>query len=51
MVEIDMSIHDIFVEYDGITFIGENGEKVKFLMNEREKNMLQERLKEGEIHI
>lgn len=46
MVEIDMSIHDIINEPDGITFVGRHSENVKILMNEQEKQLLKERLSE-----
>ena len=46
MLTIDMLIHDIITEFDGIIFVGQNGEKVKVLMNEQEKELLRERLAE-----
>jgi hypothetical protein len=46
MQTIDMPIHDIVKECDGIIFVGTNGEKVKVLMNEQEIELLRERLEE-----
>lgn len=46
MLEIDMTIHDIVSEHDGITLIGRNGERIKILLNEQERELLKERLEE-----
>lgn len=46
MLEIDMDIHNIENEHDGITLIGRNGERVKILLNEQERELLKERLEE-----
>jgi len=46
MLTIDMLIHDIVIEYDGITFVGQNGEKYKVMLNEQERDLLRERLDE-----
>jgi hypothetical protein len=46
MIEIDMHIHDIINEHDGITIVGQNGERLKILLNEQEKYLLLERLQE-----
>lgn len=43
---IDMYIHDINAEYDGITLIGKNGERVKILLTEDERELLKLRLNE-----
>jgi len=45
-MEIDMTIHDIENEYDGITLIGRNGERVKILLTENERELLILRLNE-----
>ena len=46
VMEIDMEIHDIVSEHDGIILIGRNGERVKILLTEDEKELLKERLEE-----
>ena len=46
MLEIDMTIHDIVSEYDGVILLGRNGERVKILLNEQERELLKERLEE-----
>ena len=46
MTEINIPIHDIVVEYDGITLVEQNGGKTKILMNEQEQELLKERLQE-----
>lgn len=46
MLTIDITIHDIIVEPDGITFVGQSGEKYKIVMNEQELELLRERLQE-----
>ena len=46
MIEIDMHISNIEQEPDGIVLYGQNGEKVKVKMNEQERDLLRERLKE-----
>lgn len=43
---IDIDIHDINAEYDGITLIGRNGERVKILLTEDERELLKLRLNE-----
>jgi hypothetical protein len=45
-MEIDMTIHDIVSEHDGVILIGRNGERVKILLNEQERELLRERLGE-----
>jgi hypothetical protein len=45
-MEIDMPIHDIINEHDGITLVGQTGEKIKILLNEQERELLKERLLE-----
>jgi hypothetical protein len=45
-MEIDMPIHDIISEHDGITLVGQNGERIKVLLNEQERELLKERLGE-----
>lgn len=45
-MEIDMTIHDIVSEHDGITLIGRNGERIKVKLSERERELLKERLGE-----
>jgi len=45
-MEIDMEIHDIVSEYDGVILIGRNGERVKLLLTEQERELLKERLQE-----
>ena len=45
-MEIDMTIHDINNEHDGITLVGQLGEKIKILLNEQERELLKERLGE-----
>jgi hypothetical protein len=46
MLEIDMPIHDIINEYDGITLVGRKGERIKILLTKDEKELLKERLEE-----
>jgi hypothetical protein len=46
VIEIDMTIHDITNEYDGITIVGQHEERVKILLNEQERELLRERLQE-----
>lgn len=43
---IDLDIHDINAEYDGITLIGNNGERLKILLTEDERELLKLRLNE-----
>jgi hypothetical protein len=43
---IDMDIHDIINEHDGVILIGRNGERVKILLTEDERELLKERLEE-----
>lgn len=45
-MEIDMPIHDIINEHDGITLVGHKGERLKILLNEEERELLKERLQE-----
>ena len=45
-MEIDMSIHDIVNEHDGIILIGRNGERIKIKLSEQERELLKERLEE-----
>ena len=45
-MEIDMPIHDIISEHDGITLVGQLGERIKILLNEQERELLKERLLE-----
>jgi hypothetical protein len=47
VMEIDMTIHDIVSEYDGITLVGQLGERMKILLNEDERELLKERLEEN----
>lgn len=44
---IDMPIQDIINEYDGITLVGKNGERIKILLIEQERKLLKERLDES----
>ena len=46
VMEIDMEIHGIVSEHDGITLVGQLGEKIKILLNEQERELLKERLLE-----
>jgi len=46
IIEIDMEIHDIASEHDGVSLIGRQGEKVKILLTEEERKLLIERLQE-----
>ena len=46
MVEIDMTIHDIVSEHDGVILIGRNGERIKVKLSEQERELLKERLEE-----
>ena len=46
VMEVDMEIHDIVSEHDGVILIGRNGERVKILLNEQEMELLKERLGE-----
>ncbi len=46
-MEIDMHIHDIINEHDGITLVGTRGERLKILLNEDERELLKERLEEN----
>ena len=46
MLEIDMPIHNVISEYDGIILIGRNGERIKILLNEQERELLKERFEE-----
>ncbi len=39
-MEIDMTIHDIISDYDGITLIGQKGERIKILLTEQEVKVL-----------
>ena len=41
-----MPIHDIISEHDGITLVGQLGERIKILLNEQERELLKERLLE-----
>lgn len=43
---IDMTIYDIENDYYGITLIGENGERLKILLTEDERELLKLRLNE-----
>ncbi|MEN6312755.1 MAG: hypothetical protein ABFD25_00750 [Clostridiaceae bacterium] len=45
-MQIDITIHDIINDSDGIILVERNGSKVKVLLNEQEKELLRERLKE-----
>jgi hypothetical protein len=45
-MEIDMTIHDIENEHDGITLIGQHGERLKILLTENERELLILRLNE-----
>ena len=45
-MEIDMEIHDIENDHDGITLIGRNGERIKIKLSEQERELLKERLEE-----
>lgn len=45
-MEIDMPIHNVISEYDGIILIGKNGEKIKIKLSEHERELLKERLEE-----
>ena len=45
-MEIDMTIHDIISDYDGITLIGQKGERIKILLTEQERELLKLRLNE-----
>ena len=46
MLEIDMEIHDIENDHDGIILIGRNGERIKVKLSEHERELLKERLEE-----
>ena len=46
VMEIDMEIHDIVSEHDGVTLIGRNGERLKILLTENERELLILRLNE-----
>jgi len=43
---LDIAIHDIISVHDGITLVGQNGERIKVLLNEQERELLKERLQE-----
>lgn len=45
-MEIDMEIHDIVSEHDGVILIGRNGERIKLLLTENERELLILRLNE-----
>ena len=45
-MQIDITIHDIINEPDGITLVERDGAKVKVLLNEQERELLRERLEE-----
>ena len=45
-MEIDMTIHDIVSEHDGVILIGRNGERIKVKLNEQERELLKERLED-----
>ena len=49
MIEINMSIHDIIIEYDGIILVGANKEVCKVNLNAQEWELLRERLGEKNI--
>jgi hypothetical protein len=46
VMEIDMEIHDIENDHDGIILISRNGERIKVKLNEQERELLKERLEE-----
>jgi hypothetical protein len=43
---LDIAIHDIINDPDGITFVERDGVKWKVLLNEQERELLKERLQE-----
>lgn len=45
-MQIDMYVYDIENEHDGITLIGQNGERLKILLTENERELLILRLNE-----
>ena len=45
-MQIDIAIHDIINEPDGITFVERDGAKVKILLDWVDRDLLIERLKE-----
>jgi hypothetical protein len=46
MPDIEMKIHDIINDTDGVIFVEENGSRLKILLDAWEKELLRKRLQE-----
>jgi DNA-binding LytR/AlgR family response regulator len=48
VAEVYITVHDVVVDYDGITFIEPNGGRVKVILNEQKQELLRKRLEENQ---
>jgi hypothetical protein len=48
MAEINITVHDIVVDYDGITFIEPNGGRIKVMLDPDKLELLKERMEENQ---
>ena len=48
MAEVYITVHDIVVDYDGITFIEPNGGRVKVILDADKLELLKERMEENQ---
>ena len=46
VADIELRVHDVIIYNEGIIFVETDGSRIKLIMNEREKELLGERLQE-----
>lgn len=48
MAEVYITVHDIVVDYDGITFIEPNGGRIKVMLDPDKLELLKQRMEENQ---